>query len=66
MQGIEGGLQALVQVFLLRLSLQLTLIDKLLSLCQFSFKLGNFVGQPVSFYLQRRFVSRKIVYLCFQ
>jgi hypothetical protein len=31
-----------------------------------NFKLGNFVGQPISFRLQRRIVSRKIVYLCFQ
>jgi hypothetical protein len=37
-----------------------------LSLCRFSFKLGNFVGQPVSFRLQRRFVGRMMVYLCFQ
>jgi hypothetical protein len=66
MQGIEGGLQALVQVFLLRLSLQSTLIGKLLSLCRISFKLGNFVGQPISFRLQRKIVGRKIVYLCFQ
>jgi hypothetical protein len=66
MQGIKGGLQALVQVFLLRLSLQSALIGKLLSLCRISFKLGNFVGQPISFRLQCRIVSRKIVYLCFQ
>jgi hypothetical protein len=66
MQGIKGGLQALVQVFLLRLSLQSMLIGKLLSLCQISFKLGNFVGQPISFRLQRRIVGHKIVYLCFQ
>jgi hypothetical protein len=65
MQEIEGGLQALVQVFLLRLSLQSTLIGKLLSLCRFSFKLGNFIAQPISFRLHRRFVGRKIVYLCF-
>jgi hypothetical protein len=61
-QGIEGGLQALVQVFLLRLSLHLMLIGKLLSLCRISFKLGNLVG----FRLQRRIFGRKIVYLCFQ
>jgi hypothetical protein len=66
MQGVEGSLQALVQVFLLRLSLQSTLIGKLLSLCRFSFELGNFVGQPISLRLQRRFIGRKIVYLCFQ
>jgi hypothetical protein len=66
MQGIGGGLQALVQGFLLRLSLQSMLIGKLLNLCRFSFKLGNFVGQPVSFCLQRRIVGRKIIYLCFQ
>jgi hypothetical protein len=64
-QGIEGGLQVLVQVFLLRLSLHSMLIGKLLSLCRISFKLGNLVGQPISFRLQRRIVGRKIVYLCF-
>jgi hypothetical protein len=66
MQGIEGGLQALVQVLLLRLSLQSMLIDKLLGFCRISLKLGNFVGQPISFCLQHRIVGRKIVYLSFQ
>jgi hypothetical protein len=42
------------------------LIGKLLSLCRIIFKLGNLVGQPISFRLQRRIVGRKIVYLCFQ
>jgi hypothetical protein len=64
MQGIEGGLQVLMQILLLRLSLQTTLIGKLLSLGRFSFKPGNLVDQPISSGLHHRFVGRKIVYLC--
>jgi hypothetical protein len=65
MQGIEGGLQALVLALLLRLSLQTTLSGKLLSLGRFSFKPGNLVGQPISFCYQHRFFGRKIVQLSF-
>jgi hypothetical protein len=60
MQGIESGLQALLQVLLLRLSFYSSLIDKLLSLCQISFDLGDLVGQPISFHLQQRIFGRKI------
>jgi hypothetical protein len=66
MQGIKGGLQALLQALLLRLSFQSTLIGKLLDFCRINFKLGNFVGQPISSCLQRRIVGRKIIYLSLQ
>jgi hypothetical protein len=65
-QGIEGGLQALLQVLLLRLSFHSSLIDKLLSLCRISFELGDLVGQTISFRLQRRIFGRKIIYLSLQ
>jgi hypothetical protein len=60
-QDIEGGLQALMQVLLPRLSFQTTLISKLLGLGCFSFKSGNLVDQPISFGLQHGFLCRKIV-----
>jgi hypothetical protein len=66
MQGIKGGLQALLQVLLLRLSFHSSLIDKLLSLCRISFKLGDLIGQTISFRLQRRIFDRKIIYLSLQ
>jgi hypothetical protein len=65
-QGIEGGLQALLQVLLLRLSLHSLLIDKLLSLRRISFELGDLVGQSISFRLQRRIFGRKSIYLSLQ
>jgi hypothetical protein len=64
-EGIEGGLQVLVQALVLRLSLQTTLGVELLSLGGFSFKTGNFFGQPISFRHQHRFFGRKIVQLSF-
>jgi hypothetical protein len=60
-QDIEGGLQALVQVLLPRVSFQTMLISKLLGLGRFSFKPGNLVDQPISFGLQYGFFCRKIV-----
>jgi hypothetical protein len=65
-QGIKKGLQALLQVLLLRLSFYSSLIDKLLSLCRISFELGDLVGQPISFHLQRRIFGRKIIDLSLQ
>jgi hypothetical protein len=44
MQGIDGSLKALLQVSFFRLSLRSSLIGKLLSLCQISFKLRDFTG----------------------
>jgi hypothetical protein len=44
----------------------LSLIDKLLSLCQISFELGDLTGQTISFRLQRRIFGRKIIYLSLQ
>jgi hypothetical protein len=66
MQGIKGGLQALLQVLLLRLSIHSSLIDKLLSLCRISFELGDLVGQTISFRPQGRIFDRKIIYLSLQ
>jgi hypothetical protein len=51
-QGIEGSLQALLQVYLPRLSFHSSLIDKLLSLCLVSSELGDLGGQTISFQLQ--------------
>jgi hypothetical protein len=51
----------LVHALFVRLSLQTTLIGKLLSLGRFSFKSGNLVDQPISFGLQHGFFCRKIV-----
>jgi hypothetical protein len=42
------------------------LVDKLLSLCQISFELGDLGGQTISFRLQRRIFDRKIIYLSLQ
>jgi hypothetical protein len=66
MQGIEGGLHALLQVLLLRLSFHSLLIDKLLSLHRISLELGHLVGQAISFCPQRRIFGRKIIYLSLQ
>jgi hypothetical protein len=52
-----------LQFLLLRLSFHSSLIDKLLSLCQISFELGDLASQTISFRLQRRIFSRKIIYL---
>jgi hypothetical protein len=66
MQGIEGGLQALLQVLLLRLSFQSLLIDKLLSLCRISLELGHLVGQAISFRPQQRIFGRKTIHRSLQ
>jgi hypothetical protein len=65
-QGIKGGLQALLQVLLLRLSIHSSLIEKLLSLRRINFELGDLVGQTISFRPQRRIFDRKIIYLSLQ
>jgi hypothetical protein len=65
-QGIKGGLQALLQVLLLRLSIHSSLIEKLLSLRRISFELGDLVGQTISFCPQQRIFDRKIIYLSLQ
>jgi hypothetical protein len=65
-QRIKGGLQALLQVLLLRLSLYSSLIDKLLSLRRISLELGHLVGQAISLCPQRRVFGRKIIYLRLQ
>jgi hypothetical protein len=36
------------------------------SLCQISFELGDLASQTISFRLQRRIFSRKIIYLSLQ
>jgi hypothetical protein len=60
-QDIEGGLQALMQIFVPRFSFQTARFSKLLGLGRFGFEPGNFVDQPISFGLQLRFLCRKIV-----
>jgi hypothetical protein len=53
MQGIEGSLQALLQVSLPRLSFHSSLVETLLSLRLVSFdQLGNLGGQAISLRLQ--------------
>jgi hypothetical protein len=66
MKRIKGGLQVLLQVLLLRLSIHSSLINKLLSLHRISLELGHLVGQAISFHPQRRIFGRKIIYLSFQ
>jgi hypothetical protein len=65
-QRIEGGLRALLQILLLRLSFHSSLIDKLLSFCRISFELGDLIGQTISFRLQQRIFGRKVIYLSLQ
>jgi hypothetical protein len=62
-QGIEGNLQALLQVSLPRLSFHSSLVEKLLSLRLVSFELGNLGSQTISFRLQRSIFGREFVYL---
>jgi hypothetical protein len=52
MQGIEGSLQALLQVSLPRLSFHSLLVSKPLSLCLVSSELDDLGGQTISFRLQ--------------
>jgi hypothetical protein len=65
-QGIDGGLQALLQVLLLRLSFHSSLIGKLLRLRRIGLELGHLVSQAISFRPQRRIFGRKIIYLSLQ
>jgi hypothetical protein len=60
-QDVEGGQQALMQVFLPRLSFQATRFSKLLGLGRFGFEPGNLVDQPINLGLQLGFLCRKIV-----
>jgi hypothetical protein len=65
-QGVESSLQALLEVFLLRLSLGLALISQFLGLRLVSSKLGRLGSQTINFGLQCSVFGCKVVHLSLQ